>query len=144
MTDMTRAEIEVFLEDLTYRHQPGVNTITQLLRQLDAANAPAERLCPIGIPPESHELCSAGSCDVCAASMRERLVAANARADAAAGQMRERCISAAKAAGTKKETNRVGDMYSPDGYEEIETEVDGLDDILEAIAALPLHEEPKT
>lgn len=46
---------------------------TERLRELAERDA-----CPLGIPPESHDLCSAGTCNVCLSSLRERLVAAEA------------------------------------------------------------------
>lgn len=47
---------------------------------------PAERKCPIGISPDAHEICSAGTCDVCTASLRERLVQAKTDADLAVAE----------------------------------------------------------
>lgn len=78
MTDLTRAEIEVFLEDLTCRNQPGAKTITQLLRQLDAVGNEAilSRAAYEGV----------GSLLL---SVQKDCIAERARADAAAAQLRE-------------------------------------------------------
>ena len=80
--ELTRAEIEAIRDaendvgDYMYRHGTKAGrAINQLLRQLDAASH-LERICPIGISPESSAICSAGVCDVCSDKIRVDLIKA--------------------------------------------------------------------
>jgi len=94
--DLTRARIETIVRSYDALHHTDIVTaITQLLRQLDAANA---------------------------------------RADAAAEQMRERCVAEL----TSEDWNNCG-CWPCRGHEERRMT---LELAVEAIAALPLHEEP--
>ena len=124
MTDLTRAYIKAFCETISVgipSEREAAKAITQLLRQLDAAEAEVTAMKTDGSYYKESTI--------------DKLIAdrdaETARADAAAGQMRERCVAVCR-------------TFIANNWPDLTEREMGAYNALLAISALPLHEEPQT